>query len=74
MYDQGFAAEIPEAYLLALQNSLQQPGNEIDYIGKTDARLIDRFVTNELWRFQNRIKRLGCSGYESLKMIAGRES
>jgi len=37
IHDQGFTAEIPEAYLLALQNNLQQPGNEIDYIGKTDA-------------------------------------
>ena len=35
--NQGFVAEIPEAYLLALQTNLQQPESEIAYIGKADA-------------------------------------
>jgi len=35
--NQGFAAEIPETYLLTLQSNLQQPDSLIDYIGKADA-------------------------------------
>ena len=37
MYNQGFSAEIPEVYLLALQNNLLQPDSPIDYIGKAAA-------------------------------------
>jgi len=36
MCNQGFSAEIPDAYLFALQNNLQQADSEIAYIGKTD--------------------------------------
>jgi hypothetical protein len=36
MCNQGFCAEIPDAYLFALQNNLQQADSEIAYIGKTD--------------------------------------
>ena len=36
MCNQGFSAEIPDAYLFALQNNLQQVDSEISYIGKTD--------------------------------------
>jgi hypothetical protein len=36
MCNQGFSAEIPDAYLFALQNNLQQADCEISYIGKTD--------------------------------------
>jgi hypothetical protein len=35
--DQGFAAEIPDAYLLALQTNLQQSDSDIAYIGKAYA-------------------------------------
>lgn len=35
--DQGFAAEIPEAYLMALQTNVQQSDSDIAYIGKADA-------------------------------------
>lgn len=37
MCNQGFSAEIPEAYLLTLQTSLQQADSPISYIGKADA-------------------------------------
>ncbi|KAI0277431.1 hypothetical protein BGY98DRAFT_980161 [Russula aff. rugulosa BPL654] len=33
----GFSAQIPDTYLLALQNSLQGGDSQIDYIGKADA-------------------------------------
>lgn len=37
MCNQGFSAEIPDAYLLALQSSLTGAGSQIDYIGKAYA-------------------------------------
>ena len=37
MCNQGFSAEIPEVYLLALQSNLLQPDSPIAYIGKAAA-------------------------------------
>jgi len=37
MRNQGFSAEIPECYLMALQSNLLQPESPIAYIGKAAA-------------------------------------
>ena len=66
--DQGFTAEIPDTYLVALQTNLQQPDSEIAYIGKADA---DRYIVlllTDNGNFQNRIKRLRSSGYEKVEL------
>ena len=46
MCNQGFTAEIPEAYLMMLQSSLTQADSPISYIGKAGSLVYSTLLTN----------------------------
>lgn len=60
MCNQGFSAEIPEAYLMTLQSSLQQADSPISYIGKADAIKGDHLLLTDSGAFRTRL-----NGYDA---------
>jgi hypothetical protein len=68
--DQGFTAEIPDTYLVALQTNLQQLDSEIAYIGKADA---DRYIVlllTDNGNFRTGSRGYGAAGMRKLNVIA----